>query len=160
MTVFTIGYEGLSIGEFRSLLAEHHIHSVIDVRALPLSRKFGFSKNILSAYLDQAHCDYIHMRNLGCPQTIRYQYKKDSNWKRYAVAFNAYLATQSDAILQLSKFVKQANCALLCYEADASFCHRSLIANKLNAHNNINIVHIHKKIKVAKGLFQPELAVV
>lgn len=159
MTIFTIGYEGLDVDEFKSLLAEYHIRSVIDVRALPLSRKYGFSKNILSASLAQVHYRYIHMRDLGCPQAIRYQYKKDGNWKRYTLAFNAYMATQDEAILQLSKFVKQTNCVLLCYEADARFCHRSLIADKLNAPHNINIVHINKKTKAAKGLFQYELAV-
>ena len=48
MTVFTIGYEGLDIGAFMSLLAEHGIETVVDIRELPLSRKPGFSKKALA----------------------------------------------------------------------------------------------------------------
>lgn len=44
MIVFTIGYEGLSIGRFLSLLAEHGIDTIVDVREYPVSRKLGFSK--------------------------------------------------------------------------------------------------------------------
>jgi uncharacterized protein (DUF488 family) len=44
MIVFTIGYEWLSIGRFLSLLAEHGIDTIVDVREYPVSRKLGFSK--------------------------------------------------------------------------------------------------------------------
>jgi len=52
MTVFTIGYEGLDIDAFMSLLAEHGIDTVVDVRELPLSRKPGFSKKALANILN------------------------------------------------------------------------------------------------------------
>ena len=32
MTIFTIGYEGLSIDAFMSLLAEHDVDTLVDVR--------------------------------------------------------------------------------------------------------------------------------
>lgn len=35
MTVFTIGYQGLDIDTFLSLLAEHGIETVVDIRELP-----------------------------------------------------------------------------------------------------------------------------
>jgi hypothetical protein len=38
MTVFTIGYEGLDIDTFVSMLAEYSIETVVDIRELPLSR--------------------------------------------------------------------------------------------------------------------------
>ena len=44
MTVFIIGYEGLSIDSFLSLLAQHRIDTIVDVREYPVSRKLGFSK--------------------------------------------------------------------------------------------------------------------
>jgi len=45
MNLFTIGYEGLNTDDFMALLFEHGIETVVDVRALPLSRKPGFSKS-------------------------------------------------------------------------------------------------------------------
>jgi len=44
MTIYTIGYEGIDIEQFFTLLSEHNIETVVDVRELPLSRKPGFSK--------------------------------------------------------------------------------------------------------------------
>ena len=47
MTVFTIGYEGLDIDTFMSLLGQHGIETIVDIRELLLSRKRGFSKRAL-----------------------------------------------------------------------------------------------------------------
>lgn len=35
MTVFTIGYEGLDVQSFVSLLIKHHVRTVVDIRELP-----------------------------------------------------------------------------------------------------------------------------
>ena len=43
----TIGYEGLSLEEFFGLLREGRVERIVDVRQMPLSRKKGFSKNVL-----------------------------------------------------------------------------------------------------------------
>jgi hypothetical protein len=40
---------------------------VIDVRAVPLSRRPGFSKNILKNGLAEAGIDYVHLKALGTP---------------------------------------------------------------------------------------------
>ena len=42
-TLYTIGYEGLSLPRFITILQNYHIHTLVDVRELPLSRKPGFS---------------------------------------------------------------------------------------------------------------------
>ena len=44
----TIGYEGLDTQKFLSLLSEHDIQTLVDIRELPLSRKSGFSKKALA----------------------------------------------------------------------------------------------------------------
>lgn len=49
----TIGYEGLTIGEFLDILSIHNIDLVVDVRELPLSRKRGFSKKVLAHKLGE-----------------------------------------------------------------------------------------------------------
>lgn len=82
MTIFTIGYEGLDIDAFLSLLAKHDINTVVDVRELPLSRKPGFSKKALGTALNLSGREYVHMVQLGCPKTVRERYRYDGNWKR------------------------------------------------------------------------------
>jgi len=44
-TLFTLGYEGLTIEAFIARLQAAQVKTVVDVRELPLSRKKGFSKS-------------------------------------------------------------------------------------------------------------------
>ena len=142
MTVFTIGYEGLDIDDFMSLLAEHGVETVVDVRELPLSRKPGFSKKALANVLNLSGLEYIHMVDLGCPKTVRDRYRDDGNWKRYTDGFLKYLKTQDAAIAKLSDLVRSSNCALLCYEADFNFCHRSMVAKAVRDYCSAGVEHI------------------
>ncbi|MFM0116126.1 DUF488 domain-containing protein [Paraburkholderia nemoris] len=142
MTVFTIGYEGLDIDTFVSMLAEYKIEIVVDIRELPLSRKRGFSKTALAGMLNHAGLEYVHMADLGCPKPVRNRYREDGNWKRYTEGFLKHLGTQETAIAELSDLASSTNCALLCYEADFNFCHRSMVANAVHDYCGANIEHI------------------
>lgn len=142
MTIFTIGYEGLDIDAFMSLLVEHGVETVVDIRELPLSRKPGFSKKALASVLNLSGLEYVHMVDLGCPKPVRDRYREDRNWKRYTQGFLKYLNTQDVAIAELSDLVSASNCALLCYEADFNFCHRSMVADAVHEHCGAEVEHI------------------
>ena len=47
--ICTIGYEGATVDAFLRTLREAGVELVLDIRAAPVSRKKGFSKNQLSA---------------------------------------------------------------------------------------------------------------
>jgi uncharacterized protein (DUF488 family) len=47
MRIFTIGYEGVTQAELLDALKAAKVKRVIDVRAVPNSRRPGFSKNLL-----------------------------------------------------------------------------------------------------------------
>ncbi|OXI92198.1 hypothetical protein CFB50_00020 [Burkholderia sp. AU33423] len=143
MTVFTIGYEGLDIDAFMSLLAEHGIDTVVDIRELPLSRKPGFSKKALASALNLSGLEYVHMVDLGCPKKVRDRYREDGNWKRYTEGFLKHLETKETAISDLSDLASTSNCALLCYEADFNFCHRSIVANAVRDYCGADVEHIN-----------------
>jgi uncharacterized protein (DUF488 family) len=142
MTVFTIGYEGLDINTFMSLLAEHGIDTVVDIRELPLSRKPGFSKKALASVLNLSGLEYVHMVDLGCPKPVRDRYREDGNWKRYTDGFLKHLKTQEAAIAELSELAGSSNCALLCYEADFNFCHRLIVAKAVRDYCGADVQHI------------------
>ena len=72
MRIFTIGYEGATVGEFLAALEKAGVKRVIDVRALPSSRRPGFSKSPLGAALGEAGIDYVHLKALGTPLRKRY----------------------------------------------------------------------------------------
>lgn len=158
MTVFTIGYEGLDIDAFMSLLTEHGIDTIVDVRELPLSRKPGFSKKALANILNISGREYVHMVDLGCPKLVRDRYREDGNWKRYTEGFLKYLKTQDDAVAELSALAATSNCALLCYEADSNFCHRSMVANAVKDYCGARVTHIKASAKTAKLAAFPQLA--
>lgn len=158
MTVFTIGYEGLDIESFISLLAKHDIDTIVDVRELPLSRKPGFSKKALANILNISGREYVHMVDLGCPKLVRDRYREDGNWKRYTEGFLKYLKTQEDAIAELSALAASSNCALLCYEADSNFCHRSMVANAVKDYCGSRIAHIKATAKTTTPAVFPQLA--
>lgn len=158
MTVFTIGYEGLDIDDFLSLLSEHGIETVVDIRALPLSRKPGFSKKALAHTLNFSGLEYVHMVELGCPRPVRDGYRADGDWKRYTEGFLKYLKSQKAAIAELGDLAQSSACALLCFEADFNFCHRSMVADAVSKHCGVSVTHIPVVKAKASGGRQLALA--
>jgi uncharacterized protein (DUF488 family) len=142
MIIYTIGYEGIDIDRFLSLLHEHDIETVVDVRELPLSRKPGFSKRALAETLNLSGLEYIHLPDLGCPRAIRDRYRIDNNWMRYKEGFLKYLNTQDETLADLASIAAISNCALLCFEADYNHCHRSMVADAIKSLSAIRVFHI------------------
>ena len=158
MKIYTVGYEGLDIDSFLSLLAENDIETVVDVREMPLSRKPGFSKKSLASVLNLSGREYVHMVDLGCPKLVRDRYREDGNWKRYTDGFMKHLKTQDDAIAELSALAATSNCALLCYEADSNFCHRSMVASAVKDYCGARVTHIKASAKKASPVASLQLA--
>ena len=71
MKLFTIGYEGATMADFLAALGAAGVRRVIDVRALPLSRRSGFSKTPLKNALAEVGIDYVHLKALGTPPSGR-----------------------------------------------------------------------------------------
>ena len=142
MNIYTVGYEGLALDEFLQQLRRAQVQIVVDVRDVPLSRKRGFSKTALAAALDAAGIKYLHVRSLGCPKLIRDQYRANRNWKVYTAAFMDHLGKQGVAVSELAAVCKGSSAALLCYEADAGFCHRTYVARAAAAIVGSSVIHI------------------
>ena len=142
MTLFTFGYEGLSIRDFVARLQANRVREVFDVRELPLSRKPGFSKRAFAAVLEEAGIGYRHIAVFGCPRPIRNRFKSDGNWDVYVKAFEFYLAQQDEATKGLAKAAKGTTACLVCFEADFNRCHRSLVAQASRAMGGPPVVHI------------------
>ena len=138
LTFYTIGYEGMTIEAFIESLRAQRIAHLVDIREVALSRKKGFSKTALSEHLERAGIRYSHVRALGCPKQIRDRYRVDGNWGRYSRAFTAYLELQTAALGELERLMKAERCSLMCFEADYTLCHRSLVAHELGG----AIVHL------------------
>ncbi|MFZ1344188.1 DUF488 family protein [Thiothrix eikelboomii] len=150
--VFTVGYEGMGLDEFVQCLQLAGVHLLVDVREVPLSRKPGFSKKGLSAYLQSKGIDYLHIQALGCPKSIRNQYKFDHDWMRYTRDFLAYLRQeQAKELEKLTGIASQTPSALMCFEANAAQCHRSLITYLMAQAQPIAIEHLVRLPKIKKA---------
>ena len=124
--IFTIGYEGATQDELIAALRKADVARVIDVRAVPLSRKPGFSKNVLAAGLKEAGIDYVHLKALGTPPAGREAARKGRHEEMLRI-YAAQLETPeagADAARMLDLAAEQPS-ALLCFERDPARCHRT-----------------------------------
>lgn len=130
MRIFTIGYEGTTVPEFIAALKQAGVERVIDVRALPLSRRPGFSKTPLRAALEEAGIEYVHLKALGTPAEGRAAARAgrhDDLERIYASQLELPEAmAQSALMLDLAA---EKPSALLCMEREPAHCHRTLLLN-------------------------------
>jgi len=113
---------------FVATLQAAGVTRVIDVRALPLSRRPGFSKTMLAATLREAGIDYVHLKALGTPKRGRDAAKKGDVATLTAV-YDEQLElpeAQAQAAIMLALAAEKPS-ALLCYERDPCHCHRTLL---------------------------------
>jgi uncharacterized protein (DUF488 family) len=127
-SLLTIGYEGRTLNELLARLKANRVELVVDVRALPLSHKRGFSKNALAKALEGVGIAYAHRVALGTPKSLRARYKRDHDFNAFKAAFDKYLEDQSHSLLELIELARRRRACLLCFEADPALCHRSLVA--------------------------------
>ncbi len=150
--IYTFGYEGLSLEAFIQRLKSTNVNCVVDVRAVPLSRKKGFSKKSFGAALESAGIKYIHSSPMGCPQEIRNRYRETGNWNAYTRSFLAHLAGQTATIKEMAVTVKAENCCLVCFEADFDRCHRTFVARAVARISGYSVMHITSQNLIADSV--------
>lgn len=124
--IFTIGYEKATQPDLIAALQAAGVRQVIDVRAVPLSRKPGFSKNVLAAGLAEAGIGYVHLKALGTPPAGREAARKGkmAEMERiYAEQLDTPEASADAA--RMIVLAEEAPSALLCFERDPAMCHRT-----------------------------------
>ena len=128
MKIYTIGYEGTTMAEFIATLKAAGVEQIIDVRAVPLSRRPGFSKNVLAASLKEAGIAYVGLKALGTPKLGRDAAKKGDVATLEAV-YEGQLELPEAQVqaAQMRELAAERPSALLCFERDPSHCHRTLL---------------------------------
>ena len=132
MKIFTIGYEATTMADFLAALTRAGVERVIDVRALPLSRRPGFSKSSLAASLNDAGIGYVHLKALGTPKAGRDAAKKGDVATLEAVYAGQLELPEAQAqAAQMLDLIREMPSALLCYERDPCHCHRTLLLQEV-----------------------------
>lgn len=133
-TIWTIGYEQATVDAVLSALQEARVDILADIRALPLSRRPGFSKSALGAAAREAGIEYRHIKPLGTPAEGRAAARRNDHATLERIyAGQLELPEALAAMAELRALAGERRVALLCYERDASGCHRSLLIDALLA---------------------------
>lgn len=127
-TIWTIGYEQATVAGLIAALSRAGVEVLADVRALPLSRRPGFSKTALAGAAREAGIEYRHFKALGTPADGRAAARRgdhDSLVRIYAGQLELPEAVAAGAAL--ADLAATRKVALLCYERAAAECHRTLL---------------------------------
>ena len=143
--LFTIGYaratQDALIGELRA----GGVELLADIRALPLSRRPGFSKTSLAAAVAEAGMTYRHFRHLGTPREGR-EAARRGDYAALRAIYEGQLELP-EALAQLAELQSLAQhqrTCLLCYCEEAAHCHRALLIEAGFADRQV--IHLHPAV--------------
>ena len=142
MKIFTIGYEGTTVAEFLAALQAAGVKRVIDVRALPLSRRPGFSKTPLKNALAEEGIEYLHLKALGTPADGRSAARAGRHAEMariYEGQLELPVATAQSA--EMLELAAEKPSALLCFEREPMHCHRNLLLQAVAS--GAEVVHLY-----------------
>jgi uncharacterized protein (DUF488 family) len=143
--IWTIGHSTRTIEGFITLLEEHGIRLLADVRSLPGSKRYPqFNKEALANSLGKSGIKYEHFPELGGRRKAKRE-SKNTAWRNPSFrAYADYMETD-DFCKGIKRFLNLAAstgpAAIMCAEAVWWRCHRALIADHLKAHG-VEIMHI------------------
>ncbi|WP_199503713.1 DUF488 domain-containing protein [Qipengyuania sp. YIM B01966] len=130
--IWTIGYEQTIPADFTAALTTAGVEVLADVRALPLSRRPGFSKTPLSGAMAEAGIAYRHFKPLGTPADGRAAARKGNDAELARIyAGQLELPEAMAAMAELRALAEERRVALLCYERSPDHCHRQLLVREL-----------------------------
>ncbi len=132
-TLFTIGYEGISLEMYLQKLIRNNVKLLVDVRKNPLSMKFGFSKTLLKRYTESLGIGYVHIPELGIVSEKRKSLDTQADYDALFADYRNTTLKEShvDQKHILSLLYAHKRIALTCFEAQPCQCHRSHLANAI-----------------------------
>ena len=127
----TIGYEGKSIDAFLYELILNKVNLLLDVRKNAYSMKFGFHRSKLMNYSEKLGIEYLHMPELGIPSEFRQELNSYEDYQALFANYENVLDEKGDILDKIKGSAKEKKIALMCFEKDVRYCHRGVIANRL-----------------------------
>ena len=141
--VYTIGYEGRSVDSFFNYLLERGIETIIDVRANPVSRKFGFAGSRMKQISENLGLSYCHCPTLGISSGKRANL---SNLTSRAQLFAEYeqttLVDRHEEVRRVGNYMEIKPSVLVCIEKDVDCCHRSRLATAVAEVTGMEVINL------------------
>lgn len=141
--LLTIGYQGCVQASVVAALRDAGATMLLDVRAVPQSRKAGFSKRLLGETLEAAGIRYVHLRGLGTPKAGRDAVRHGDVGAMHRI-FAEHMTSdvaQADFANAISLAAGQRAC-LLCFERDHHECHRAIVAGLMAGKTGMPVRHL------------------
>jgi uncharacterized protein (DUF488 family) len=143
-TIWTIGHSTRSLEEFVALLHAFEIHTLVDIRNYPGSRRYPhFNKEALEVSLPVNTIGYLHLKELGgrrrpVPDSVNTAWRNEA-FRGYA----DYMETDEflRAAERLQTIAEKDRTAYMCSEAVWWSCHRALVSDYLKS-KGWTVMHI------------------
>lgn len=157
LRLVTIGVYGFDRETFLQRLRRAEVRLLLDVRQRRGVRGAAYAwanARRLQAALAEVGIAYEHRRELAPTTALRQlQYAEDARQgvgKRsrrelataYTRRYTSEILDRVDLTAIVARLPNYGAAALLCVERDPEACHRSLIAERLSAHDHITIEHL------------------
>jgi uncharacterized protein (DUF488 family) len=131
VTIFTLGYQGIGIGEYIETLREKNVGMVLDVRETPWSYKKDFSRSTFREHLATAGLGYEHVQSAGNPAENR---KTALSSQESLARYREYLEAHLQCVHELLGHARTAHdrgysVCLTCFEKNWHECHRSVLTD-------------------------------
>ena len=141
--VYTAGYEGKSVDAFFNHLLKVGIDVLIDVRANPISRKYGFSGARLDQLCERLGLEYRHVPSLGIPSSARTGLSSFSSYQRLLGRYErSILSERSAEVEEVGQLMCGKPSVLVCVEKDVNCCHRGRLADAVADTTGLGVVHL------------------
>lgn len=141
--LYTVGYQDRSIDEVLGALLRRSVRRLIDVRARPRSRRYGFDGRELARLCEHLQIDYQHLPELGRvpgPWPARAPRERAEGCARLR---HGRPVPPEEAVTTLAAAIQRGGAtALLCAEADPAACQRADIAQALSEAAAVPVSHL------------------
>lgn len=129
MQIWTIGHSNRSIQTFITLLKEHDIGVIADIRRFPTSKIEHFKREQLEKWLPENSVDYIWLgKQLGGYR--KGGYKRHMRTKLFR-----------EGVQQLLETAEQKRVCIMCMETNPKYCHRRFISAFLER-KGVEVIHV------------------
>ena len=141
--VYTSGYEGMSVEVFFNRLLKQGIRLLIDVRANPVSRKYGFAGSRLHQFCERLRLSYQHEPSVGIPREVRSELNDLASYRRLFRHYEeSILPLQTKKIAELGRIMSEIPSVLVCFEKDVEQCHRGCLAPYIAHESGLKVIHL------------------
>ena len=140
---YTAGYQMNSVDRFLDRLLQVGIRVLVDVRANPVSRKYGFARSSLAGIAEKVGLEYEHLPRLGIPSAARVGLGSEISYKRLLDRYEKKTLPKRECdVKELARKMERTPSVLMCVESDPESCHRSRLARAVSAESGLSVRHL------------------